>query len=689
MRSLQILLFLLFCTISIEAKTSLSQNISCDSIEKIVDYLFVETTIDDIEVRDLSNQVYTLASEKNCDCLPKVLNLEGFQYYSTSDLLKAKELLLKAESMLRQKKASGAVLAKNQLFLGLVYVLEHNPQSSIQYFLNSREIYDSIGDEIGLADACQNLGMAYRELNDYGNAKEYLTIAYEKGRLLNKLDIQGYALQNLTKLYHKKGNNKKALEYAALAENTWEQLEYEKGLYYINVIYSDIYKSQGNVDAQIKRLHKSLDYSKSIGININKHIAYLGLGDVYYKINNFKQARIFFEKALANSKFFTEKEFNTIVVCLSDIYEQEKDFNAIKKLLNSTVEYNRILLEGRHIEANKWISSENSLASVKDQNQQLFATQQQSQSKLKAQQIWLAVSIGLFILCFIIAYYLYKQSIVRAGLLDRIKKQNQSLFEMNKVLESSAETIKEQNIKLENKNSELKNFAAVASHDLKSPARTIINFTGLMKRKVAKGAQPEEFLPLVETIERTGRNMYALIVDLLEYARLEKAPLNLAHFDPKDLVEDLLLDLQSTIIEKRANIELLAMPTDIIGDSIKVKQVFLNLINNGIKFAKAEAAPQIQISCEEQDTHYLFQIKDNGIGIDPAYQEKIFSMFQRLNSIEQYEGTGIGLATCQKVVELHDGKIWVDSTPEVGSTFYFTISKKLKLTAENKQLAYS
>ncbi len=677
MRSL-LLLTLLVCMHSLQGKTTLTNTISCDSLNNIIDELFTKTTIDDSETADLSNQIYHLSMDKRCSCLAKALNLQGFQYYGKNDLTKAKELFFQAEHILKKSNLQRDVLARNQLFLGLIYVLERNFESAIKYFGNSKNIYEQISDRIGIADASLNLGLAYREYGDLGSAKLQLEMAYRESTATQKLDLRGYSLQNLTQLYIKMGEFDKAIYYADLTEKTWEEFNYPKGLYYVNIIYSDIYESTGDTKAQIEHLQKSLKYAEKLDIYINKHMAYLSLGKVYKKINEIEKAQINFEKALSISQYFEKEEFDVLVFNLSNIYEKKKDFSKMKLLMSKMIDFNAALIEDRVIESNKWVNSQNSLEVVKTENKELSASKEKSEALVKNQKIFIALFLSLFIIIGSIAYYLYKQSKLRSQLIEKIRNQNTALFDVNLKLEKSTETIKNQNSKLEGKNEELKNFAAIASHDLKSPARTIINFTGLLKRKLKRDTEPEEILSLVESIEKSSRNMYALIVDLLEFAKLEKAPLNLRMFDANDLIQDLLLDMQSAIDEKNVKIEIENFPLQMVGDPIKLKQVFLNLINNGLKFTKEDVSPSLVLSAVEKEAEYVFHVKDNGIGIEAEYKEKIFSMFQRLNTAEKYEGTGIGLAICQKVIALHKGEIWVDSVLQVGSTFSFTISKSLK-----------
>jgi light-regulated signal transduction histidine kinase (bacteriophytochrome) len=146
--------------------------------------------------------------------------------------------------------------------------------------------------------------------------------------------------------------------------------------------------------------------------------------------------------------------------------------------------------------------------------------------------------------------------------------------------------------------------------------------------------------------------------------------------DCNSLLAIVISEMQATIEESHATITSAILPT-LKGNETALKQLFQNLISNAIKFRKKNEPLHIDIAVEEKETEYLFTIKDNGIGIEEQYQEKIFVIFQRLHNASEYPGTGIGLATCNKIVALHKGKIGVQSKEGEGSAFYFTLSKKI------------
>lgn len=228
-------------------------------------------------------------------------------------------------------------------------------------------------------------------------------------------------------------------------------------------------------------------------------------------------------------------------------------------------------------------------------------------------------------------------------------------------------------IELEGKNKDLEQFAYIASHDLQEPLRTISNYVGLFEKQY-KGKLDNNSDEYLNFISSATRRMQTLIHDLLEYSKIGRDKTTI-EIDCNQLLMEVLNDMAVPINESNANIKSAKLPT-IKGYAI-LKSLFQNLISNAIKFRKKETPAIVNITVQSQNKNWLFAIKDNGIGIDKTHHDKIFKVFMRLHSSEEYPGTGIGLAQCKKIIELHQGKIWVESEPEKGSTFYFTIPKVL------------
>ena len=225
---------------------------------------------------------------------------------------------------------------------------------------------------------------------------------------------------------------------------------------------------------------------------------------------------------------------------------------------------------------------------------------------------------------------------------------------------------------LERSNRELEQFAYITSHDLKEPLRMVSSFTQLLEKRY-KGKIDQDADEFIGFIVDGAQRMQRLLDDLLEYALLTTADKKYDKIQMGDVVEDSINNLKIAIDESNADIKYDQLPTLFINRTEMV-QLFQNLIGNSIKF-QSKKSPKIHISVEDKGNKYVFSVKDNGIGIDPEYQKKIFKMFQRLHTIDEYDGTGIGLSITKKIVENHNGSIWVKSELGKGSIFFFSIPK--------------
>jgi len=235
------------------------------------------------------------------------------------------------------------------------------------------------------------------------------------------------------------------------------------------------------------------------------------------------------------------------------------------------------------------------------------------------------------------------------------------------------EALAERARELARSNQELEQFAYVASHDLQEPLRMIASYVQLLVKRYGDklDGEAKEFIGYV--VNGVSR-MQILINDLLAYSRVGTHGKAFEPVDCEAVLKQALDSLQLTIRETGAQINQGHLPT-VMGDSIQLGQLLQNLLGNAIKF-RGKLPPHIHIEAKQNETEWLFAIRDNGIGIESKYFEQIFVIFRRLHSSEQYPGTGIGLAFCKKIVEKHGGRIWVESTPGKGTTFFFTLPVK-------------
>jgi light-regulated signal transduction histidine kinase (bacteriophytochrome) len=235
---------------------------------------------------------------------------------------------------------------------------------------------------------------------------------------------------------------------------------------------------------------------------------------------------------------------------------------------------------------------------------------------------------------------------------------------------AAARLLAEKMAELRHSNEQLEQFAHIASHDLQEPLRMVASYTQLLAKRYRGrlDADADEFIGYA--VDGTQR-MKRLIEDLLQYSRAGKGSPPVFRFPSEEALRVALKNLRSAIEESHAQVTSDALPEIVSADSTLV-QVFQNLVGNAIKY-RGDRVPKIHVSAEATDREWVFTVEDNGIGIEPKYFDRIFLVFQRLHSREEYEGTGIGLAICKRVLQQQGGRIWVESEPGVGSTFRFSL----------------
>lgn len=238
----------------------------------------------------------------------------------------------------------------------------------------------------------------------------------------------------------------------------------------------------------------------------------------------------------------------------------------------------------------------------------------------------------------------------------------------------AAKELKEYASRLEFSNKELEQFAYVASHDLQEPLRNITNFASMLEESLSESISGDVKYFLKVITSSTNR-MKVLISDLLSFSRIGRNRI-FEDVNGTQVLNEVLTDMSVLIKDNNALITSTELPV-VKYNPRELKQLFQNLISNAIKFRKKDVDPVIKIHCKENENDWEFSFSDNGIGIDNEYLAKIFLIFQRLHSEKEYPGTGIGLATCKKIVESNEGRIWVDSKQNIGTTFNFTIPKKI------------
>ena len=267
------------------------------------------------------------------------------------------------------------------------------------------------------------------------------------------------------------------------------------------------------------------------------------------------------------------------------------------------------------------------------------------------------------------------------NMLGKIHEQNKVLSEYNEELARNIierKKAEQEKIKytqdLERSNKELEQFAYIASHDLQEPLRMVGSYMQLLERKY-KGRLDKDADEFIHFAVDGANRMKQLIRDLLNYSRMGRES-HKAEVDVIEVLKEVQSNLHASIKESNAVINFNGMPV-INADRTQMLQLFQNLIGNAIKFRRDATIPVINISATRENDHWLFSVADNGIGINKEYSDKVFIIFKQLHDKSKYSGTGIGLAIAKKITEQYGGKIWFESDPGKGTTFFFTLKNKI------------
>ena len=302
-----------------------------------------------------------------------------------------------------------------------------------------------------------------------------------------------------------------------------------------------------------------------------------------------------------------------------------------------------------------------------------MATQQRAEAQLSA-----VISIAVLLFFGLLAA-LYRLNTFYVRERDRaefaIRQANDELevrvAERTAELENQTRELELRTSQLERSNTDLESFAYAASHDLQEPLRMVSNYTGLLARRY-RGKLGEDADIYIRYASDSAIRMQQLVDDLLRYSRAGTQALKRDWVSMQEVVDNALSNLEDAVQQNSAVITHDQMPA-VVADRIKIVQVVQNLISNAIKFRKRDEAPRVHISARRSEAAWIFSVADNGIGFDTKYEERVFTMFQRLHAVGEYPGNGIGLSICKRIVQHHHGRLWVESEIGKGSTFFFSL----------------
>ncbi len=522
-------------------------------------------------------------------------------------------------------------------------------EKAIEYYHQAIITFGNTGKKGDLVAPYRNIAIVYLKANNTNLALSNAELAYNLAMEVKDSVNIASCLKTLGIIYAASGRIelalKKNLEALKINENYGTKHDLLENL----IQTGDIYMQLNQLDKADAYYKRCFEYKDLLDYITHSNF-YYKLGSLYFKQGKKNEAREAFERSLVLS---TEGGFKDLIqknnLSLAQIFEQKGDFKNAYRCLETARAYADSLFneeKGRNItQAQFMFDVERSEQKYKD-------------LQLKQSRFLLITAVLFFSFITIsLIYFLYQRG------------KNYEVLKLNNA------KIALQNHRLEESNEILRQFAYASAHDLKEPLRSISSFTHIIKKRYISLLPPEasDYMNFVTT---GVKRMESLLSALLEYSTLiaesnvVSQPISL-----QSALEDVINNLHTIVAEKKALIHYPATICAIRMSRLHLTQLFQNLIGNALKFTNKP--PEISISFQENKEEFLIMLKDNGIGMNPDYGDKVFRLFQRLNKSSLYEGTGIGLTICKNIVEKYSGKIWFESKEEVGTTFFISFPLNL------------
>jgi len=583
-------------------------------------------------------------ASKNTAAIDDVTQLDNYlvdiSEYRRTNPIKALEIANTA-LILAQKLNDKHSESRLNTYIGGINLQKGNLNLAKNHFYKALSIYKNCLNDLDLLARIKlGLGSYFFDINDFENSLTY----FFKALQLDIPLLKSAVYNNIASVYIRLNQYNEAFEYLFEGLRLSEEEEnYDRQLFFLYNIGAS-YHSQKEYLNAIDYYHRTTEIIDKInGYQYMQCLCLSRIGTVNDDLGNYTTGFKYFNKALEISKKHSLNREQTRLL---------RQIGETKLKVNDKTSF----LEYHHLSIQK--------AKKYDLPQEILSAYHNLKQFYK--------SLDNFEKAFEYAELiieLQKKSFTKERDLKvaDIKKENKHEIEL---LAQKNQYIEEQNTILAQTNSMLEEFTYVVAHDLKEPLRSILNFTTLLSKKSQNQLNSESKV-YIDYIIKSAKHMNALLVDLLKYTTIDKTEIVKENINLNDLIDEVQFLLSAAIKQNESVVISENLPT-IKANQTHIKQLFQQLIHNAIKFRKKHELTIIEIASTKTSTHHIFSVKDNGIGINEKYQEEIFKIFNRLDK-KNYQGTGIGLAICNKIVQLYGGNIWVESKADEGATFYFSI----------------
>lgn len=523
------------------------------------------------------------------------------------------------------------------------------------------EVSHRVGDSEKEVAALTNIGITRSVFSDYKTAMPMFVDALEKSRKLGLRSNASNCLINIGTIYANLFNYEEALDRYNTVLNEYQNVLTDTTRIAINLNIGNLYYASDQYLLSLDFFKKAFESAKKLErkifiahANALMSRTYLALGDMFKAVKNAQLAAEY----MSGMDNAPGRQINLLNLAQIAFLEENTE-GAMDLVLKGIAAARRMKDDASELRGFKLFSD----ILKKNQNYKRALRAQKIYSE--KQEDYLKMQRNMHILDYEIRYALREKQ----RKIEELTKENRFqalLLERNSQIEK-------QNEQLRQANEELQQFAYITSHDLKEPLRMIGSYSQVIQQRYAH-LLDEESKPFFGFINDGATRMNGLLDALLQYATIGKVDLELEPVDVGEVIKIARTNLKLKIEETNTNILSGKMPSVKAIASFLV-QLFQNLLGNAIKFRRQDSHPIIFVNSLEKENEWLFSVKDNGIGIADEHKDRIFVIFQRLHHRSKYEGTGIGLSICHKIVTQLGGKIWIESEPDKGSTFFFTIPK--------------
>ncbi|KAA3621221.1 MAG: hypothetical protein DWQ02_28115 [Bacteroidetes bacterium] len=540
---------------------------------------------------------------------------------------------------------------------GMVYWYQGDYEQASKFFFEALAQREQLGDKLGLARSYNNIGNVFFHQEDYEQAYDYYSLGLEMRKELNDSVGLIYSYNNLADVALKRFDFDAALANYKIAQRYGEATGHKGGLSFVLQNMGLLYKEKVQIDSARYYFDEALPLAQEIEDKNKVSFLYNQLARIELDEGEYREALTlgrssyrFAEEAGAKDKMRDACEILSLSYAGLDRYEEAfvemQKFNVLDEEIAGEDKEKAILeISSKYETAKKE-------AEILSQKTELL------ENEKKVNRLTIFTFVLIFLTIVIVALALYARY--------RLQIRNA------KMLRDKNKQIEAQNEKLIRSNSALEQFAYVASHDLKEPLRNISSFSSLLKRNYENKLDTTG-KDYIDIITKGVRHMSGLLDDVLAYSRLTQNTLTRdEEINMNEVVDSVKETLEQVIDEKNVIITSDKLPK-VKSNNIQMYQLLQNLISNGIKFNN-KPNPTVHVGYSRENGQHHFTVADNGIGINKEFENKIFQIFQRLHKKDEYTGTGVGLAICERIVKQHGGEIWLESKLDQGSTFHFTLN---------------